>query len=699
MPLPKRLQRPKLILNPPKPEPIKPRKVLPRSSTLAPLADNVIIKLEPKEKPVEPLPSESTQVEETKKPPGTLREPPRWKKLYEPKQTFYIAKYKPLASIDPKTVRWIRNAADERAAQEGMRFSERRGQYVVDWVERYCRLYEDSAFVRAGSPLLCEDWQYEYFMQLFGWQYHSEEFGSWIRRFTHAGIWIAKKNAKSPTLAATGLYMLIGDGEQGQKCYSVARDGKQAKIAHNHAIEMVKMSPELQAECKINHTEGIIKHVPSTSIYSVVHGDNSLSTEGFNGSLFCDETHVLEQHHMDRLKRAGISRKEPLHIEVSTAGNNADGYGYNRYNYGKRIFDMESPEDYNPNFLFIDFSVDQKVSLDKLRSESYVMSIAEPCNPSLGRILPKAQFVSDWRDSCLSETELRQFAMYRLNLWLKDSASWIELGDWLACADSPISRELERQYTLEDLMSYPCVGGLDFSKTRDMTALTLMFAVPDEDLGIRPYTWTWHWLPEPTAAKYRRFIDLYKEEYRPTKTTGGLQLIKQKTIDHEHIARRLEWVRENFDLRSVAYDTFNASECLRYLTTEHGWGEDMFIKVAQQMRYMGPITKEVERWIIRHEVHHASNSILDWQFQHVTLDTDRLGNYRPIKPDKDDYRKIDGIISLLLAACALCSDESIYHPKMGSILLFDREQSTKEGQTSRLRLQHEAKSFQDYIDD
>lgn len=659
---------------------IRPLKTQATAPIVSKLAENIVPKGEPKNE-LSSLSGEESEapVEEAPKPKGTLREPPRWKELYTEKQNFYIAKYKPLCTVDAKTVRWIRNAADERAAQEGMRFSERRGQYVVDWVERYCRLYEDSAFVKAGSPLLCEDWQYEYFMQLFGWQQHSEEFGEWIRRFTHAGIWIAKKNAKSPTLAATGLYMLIGDGENGQKCYSVARDGKQAKIAHNHAIEMVKMSVDLLSECKINHTEGVIKHVPTASIYSVVHGENSKSTEGFNGSLFCDETHVLEQHHMDRLKRAGISRKEPLHVEVSTAGNNADGYGYNRYEYGKRIYFMESPEDYNPNFLFIDFSIDQKVTLDKLRNEDYVMSISLPCNPSLGRILPRQQFLSDWRDSCLSETELRQFAMYRLNLWLKDSAGWVELGDWLSCSQSPLSTELERQYTLEDLMPYPCVAGLDFSKTTDMTALTLIFAVPDENIGVRPYTWTWHWLPERTALKYKRFIDLFKEEYKP-----WLHIIKQRTIDHEHVARRLEWVRENFDIRAVGYDKFNAMECLTYLMNEHGWSEYMFLKVPQQMQYMGPMTKEVERWILRHEVHHPDNSLLSWQFQHVTLDTDKLGNYKPIKPELTDYRKIDGIISMIIAACALCSDETIWTPKMGSILLFDREETQKQGQTSKL---------------
>lgn len=663
------------------------------------------LKQQTKAKPVPPwlvtLPQKEQKpdiVEESDNLPF-INKPVRWEKMYEEKANFYIAKLSPLCTIPKETMRWCRNAADERAAQEGYRFCEEIGQEVVYWIEDHCILYEGS---KANTPLICDDWQYEYVMQLFGWQYNSPELGRWIRRFTHAGIWIAKKNAKSPTLAATGLYALCGDGEQGQKCYCVARDGKQARIAHNHAIEMVKNSPVLFSECKINHTDGVIRHIPTKSTYSVVHADNSRSTEGFNGSLFCDETHVLAQIHMDRLKRAGISRDEPLHVEVSTAGNNADDYGFNRYEYGLRVstlgqlgeIDIEEElqkksEDYNPHFLFMDFSIDQKVTVDKLRNEEFINSIAYRCNPSLGRILRFEEFKSDWRDSLLSETELRKFAMYRLNLWLKDSAAWIELADWLQCSNSPFSQKEERQYTLEDLQGYPCVGGLDLSKTKDMTAFSLIFAVPDDEIGIRPYTWTWHWLPQPTAQKYKRYINLFKEDFKP-----WIRLVPQKTVDYENVMRRMEWVRENFDLRGVGYDPWGAPEFIKILMNDYSWSEDFLVKIPQGMRYMGPITKEFERWIIRHEVHHPNNSLLSWQFQHVALDTDRNGNYKPMKPDKaDDYRKIDGIISLLIAAATMMSDSSIWTPSLGSILLFDREGTSGSGKTETLVLKTDYEEF------
>lgn len=623
-----------------------------------------------------------------------IKRPERWEKLYQEPINFYIAKLTPISCIPKSTLTWIRNASDERAAQEGMRFHEQSGQWVVDWVQEHCILYEG---IKANTPLICDDWQYEYFMQLFGWMRFSDEVATmhpdrspWIRRFSHAGIWIAKKNAKSPTLAATGLYMFVGDGEEGQKCYSVARDGKQAEIAHNHVIEMVYNSPKLSQEIRHKKTDNRLIHRRSKSQYTIVCGENYKSTEGYNGSLFVDETHVVDQQHVDRLKRAGISRIEPVHVEMSTAGNNADGYGYNRYQYGQRVSQMEQDDHYNPHFLFMDFSVDQTVTMDKLRDKEFVESIAPFCNPSMGRILRKEEFVADWQDSCQSETELRKFAMYRLNLWLKDSASWVELSDWLSCSKSPIADELTNyandgtyhQYTLDDLKDYPCVAGLDMSKTQDMSALSLVFAVPDENMpcGFRPYTWTWHWLPECTANKISRFIDLKADKYKPF-----IHLLQSTTIDYELIATKLEWIKANYDLRCLGYDIFNAIPLLKCLINDYGWDADHeIIKVPQVMRIMAPACKDVERWIIRKEIHHPANELLNWQFQHVALEEDKHGNYRVIKPSVHDYRKVDGIVSIIIACAVLVSDDSICSRDSGSLLLYERKAPTQPGYTQTL---------------
>lgn len=652
---------------------------------------------------------DDASVEDTTKHRGA-KTPKRWHRLYDEVVNFYIAKMTPTCCLPKSTIRWCRNSSDERAAQEGMRFNEDQGQWVIDWTQRHCILYEGSA---ANTPLICDDWQFEYYMQLFGWQRFSQEiserrgYEAWVRRFTEAGIWIAKKNAKSPTLAATGLFMFVGEGEQGQHCYSVAKDGGQALISHTHVMEMVRNSPNFSDPkspmfCKIKMTDYSIHHRASKSTYTIVHASNTRTAkarEGLNGSKFVDEVHVVDREQMDRVKRSGISREEPLSVEMSTAGNTPDGYGYERYEYGQKVSNPQRDEDYNPRFLFIDFSINQKATLSQLRDEGFVRSIAPICNPTLGRILYQDEFMADWKDSLPSDTELRKFAMYRLNLWLKDSASWVELTDWLNCAISPLQEEIknnegeERQYTLEDLKDYPCVAGLDMSIRKDMASLCLIFCVPDDHLGVRPYTWHWHWLPKETARAYSGKIDFACEDFKEF-----INLIPERTITYERVALKLEWIRANFDLRWLGYDIFNAVPVMRMLIAEYGWDENIVLKVPQTMRVMGPITKEVESWIVTHTVHHANNLLLNWQFQHVALDNDKHGNYHVVKPESNDYRKVDGIVSMLIAAVALTADFNLWTRDAGGILLYDRKEVDRDNPNARIDVypHHDEPAFMYY---
>lgn len=565
---------------------------------------------------------------------------------------FYIARTKLITSVDPETQRWIRNASDEKAAAEGMRFSEKKGQFVVDWIQKYCTLYEGS---KAGEKMDVDDWQYEFFMQMFGWQRFDDEVGEWIRRFTKASVWIPKKNGKSPTLAAVGLYMLIGDGEQGQKCYSVARDGKQAMISHNHAIQMVLSSPTLDAECKVNNTTGEIRHLPSKSRYIVVSGDNSLSTEGYNGSLFVDETHVVDDELIKRLKRAGISRKEPVHIEMSTSGDNSDGYGYAQYQTGKKV--QSGEEENRLNFLFMEYGVDQNTPVEFFYDKAKIASIAKKVNPTLGRIIRHNEFMQDWSDSQGSEKEIREFAMYRCNLWLSSNVTWIPLSDWQKCGEV---------YTLEDLidMQVPAVGGLDLSKTQDMTALTLAFAVPDDIRGLLPYMWTWAWLPEHTANRLKGKKDF--ATFRP-----NLTLIKGGAIDYHIIAQKLEWIKERIDLRGIAIDPWNSDIIRGILMNDYGWGEDEIVAVRQTIPYMGPPTKEFERMVLRQDLRYcAKNRLLDWQIGHCYTHSDRQGNIMVQKPEPNDYRKVDCIVSEILAIAKLNNDPTLACNYTDSLILY-----------------------------
>jgi len=311
--------------------------------------------------------------------------------------------------IDALTRRWIRNESDERAAANGCWFDEARAQHVIDFAEQCLCLYEGDD---AGRPLIPRDWQIEVTMRLFGWVRFDADWGRSVRRFRKAGIWVPKKNKKSPTLAWWGIYLFCRDGEPGQKIFSAAKDGEQAKIAHRHALEMVASSPELSTECKINKSTLQITHLATRSTYSILAGDNAESREGINGSLLIDECHVVSKKLAKIIKGAGISRSEPLQIEVSTAGNNTDSYGKERYDYGKGV---ESGAFHDERFLFVAYEAPQTLTDAELDADP--AKYGRMANPAWGHTVKPGEFLDDYNASKNSLSELTTFKTYRLNIW------------------------------------------------------------------------------------------------------------------------------------------------------------------------------------------------------------------------------------------------------------------------------------------
>lgn len=527
--------------------------------------------------------------------------------------------------IDRTTKRWIRNRSDELAVANGCRFDEARGQFVVNWIEQCCKLYEGEW---AGQQMVVKDWAYEVMMRLFGWVKHSERWGREVRRFRKASIWVPKKNKKSPTLAAIGLYLLCADGEQGQKVYFGAKDGSQAReIAGKHAIEMVEASDDLSMECSINKSLMQITHEESRSILKPISSADSKSQkskEGLNGSVLIDETHVVDEAFVNRISRAGISRSEPLWIEVSTAGDNPEGYGRKSYEYGKKV---EIGELENERLLFASWEAPQDLSDEEL--DANPVKYGKLANPAWGHTVGEEEFLADYSESKKSLTDLGLFKMYRLNIWQSSSNPWLRSADWRLCGED---------YTERSLFGKRCFAGLDLAKVNDTAALVLIFPISEDSYRVWPY----YWLPKDTAEALK-----YKVGYLGWEKAGHITLTHGNWCDYGLIREKLNFVRANFDLQCVAYDPYMADVLIQQLTEEDGWKLDLLQEFKQvDADFAGP-SEEFERLVVAHTLHHPNNEVLTWQAGHVTYPQNRRYK-RPMKPAIGPHLTIDGIVSTIM---------------------------------------------------
>lgn len=539
---------------------------------------------------------------------------------------------------DNLTQRWIRNAADERAVTNGCYFDESRGEHVVKFFESFLRLYEGDF---AGQRFIPQDWQADLLYRVFGWVRYSAHWQRPVRRFRKAAIFVPKKNGKSPLGAGVGLYLLAGDGEQGQKVFSAAKDGQQARIMHTHAEKMVELSPSLRRHCKTNKSTGRIAYLPTSSTYSILAGDNIDGQEGLNGSVVIDETHVVDERLARVLEHMGASRAEALQFEISTAGNNPEGYGRKQYDYGKAVERGEFADD---EFFFVAYEAPQDATDEQIENSPEIWKAA---NPSWGVTINEEEFRASLKRSKRSLTDWITFKMYRLNIWSASANPWLKQDDWQKCLES---------FTEKDLEGLPCYLGLDLSRTRDMTAADLIFTDDDRFFQLPTF-----WLPEERAKETNHLAPFLQWA-----NDGYLTLTPGNVVDYRLILSRLIELHEQFKILGVAYDKTYAEELTAQLEDETGM--DRFIFEQTWKNFAGACS-EYERLILAGKLLHNGHPILSWQAGHVQVKTDTNQNKRPVKPPHNDIKKIDGIVSGIMGLALSLSQqvESAYAGERGML--------------------------------
>jgi phage terminase large subunit-like protein len=546
-------------------------------------------------------------------------------------------------TTDRDTKDWIRTPADELAAKAGMRFDAERGQFACDWIESRCRLYEGD---KAGELLELLPYQRDFFMRLFSWVRWSNKWDAWIRRFTHAGLWAAKKNGKSPGAAAFNLYMVSGDGEQGQKVYMMANGGQQARIAQRHTVKMIQQMPAAErADFKVNNTTLNIDHLPTNSLIEIVTGDDRRGADakhGYNGSVTIDEMHVVNRVMMEAVGRAGLSRREPLQVSFSTAGTDPSSVGFERFQYGRQV---NSGERADPHYLHVEYCAPDDAGDADI--DENIDEYGRMANPAWGSLIDPEEFRSDWQRSKQTPRKVAIFKQERLNLWVGSTNQWLDSAAWARAA---------RAFTLADCAGRDCYAGLDLSRSGDMTANVFTFPWP-EDGPECVRVWPMFWLPRDTARD--------REHLFPFATWAAgrhLTLTPGAKIDYWQVEQEIREAIEahNLNVLALYYDEHYANEMTQSLHEGRTVGAESLPGVVAErvvfkqslMPFTGP-AKEFERRVKVGEVVHPDNPVMNWQVGHCEVWSDRNQNIRPVKPAPHSGKSVDGVVSAVMTFAGL----------------------------------------------
>lgn len=431
----------------------------------------------------------------------------------------------------------------------------------------------------------------------------------------------------TPTEAAVGLYLTCGDGELGAKTFQGAKDGNQAGIAMAHAIAMVEQSPELASECKINRNENSIEHMPTRSKYRPLSSANERtknSKEGLNGNILIDETHVVDRDFINIISRAGISRSEPMQFEVSTAGNNPDGYGKERQDYARQV---ECGAIQNDQLFVAIYEAPAKLTDEELAADP--VKYGRMANPAWGHTAHEEEYLADYQQSKRTISGLAQFKMYRLNIWQTTANQWLRLDDWLACGQS--------EYQLEDFAGEMAAIGMDLSKTRDMSALAVSVPRGDED-----YLFVDMWMTEDYARENKD-----KAAFLEWAASGQLHLIPGSVIQESFLRERFAELCKLLKVKVFVKDKTYATDFTEWV--EENYSSVLQVDYPQYANAMEKPIDDFEADVIDGKIRHANNACLNWQAGHAAVHENGRGFRLIQKPKRGDVRKVDGLVSSLMS--------------------------------------------------
>ena len=188
---------------------------------------------------------------------------------------------------------------------------------------------------------------------------------------------------------------------------------------------------------------------------------------------------------------------------------------------------------------------------------------------------------------------------------------------------------------LEALREVPCWAGLDLASTRDLTSLRLVWKVGDQLL-----TWGRRWVPESAVATR---TERGTVPYAGWVAAGYIEETPGDVTDYAVVEAAVLEARERFNLQSVAFDRWNATEMVSRLVE----AEVPMVEFVQGPKSYHPAMQELERKYIAGKLAHAGDPVLTWCAANLVPRRDVNLNMAPDKRRSAD--KIDDMTALLMA--------------------------------------------------
>lgn len=509
-------------------------------------------------------------------------------------------------------------------------FNEKKANKAIKFIENFCHHSE------GRSDLLhLELWQKAIVSAIFGIMDKTTGY----RQFREVFIIIARKNGKTLFAAAIAAYMTYVDGEYGAKVYFLAPKLDQADLVYDAFYQIVQSDDELDSITKKRRSDIYIKAF-NTSVKKIAF--NSKKSDGFNPQLVVnDEIEAwpgdqgLKQYEV--MTSALGARKQPLIISIATAGYVNDGIFDELFKRATAFLKGNSREKRLLPFIYMIDDIEKWDSIEELKKS----------NPNLGVSVSVEYYLEQIEIARNSISKKVEFMTKFCNIKQNSAVAWLDYWDVMKCVHE------EKPLSLEDFKGCYCVGGIDLSRTTDLTAASIVI---NRD-GIN-HIFTRFYMPQ---KRYEVAINEDNTPYNIYRDRGFLFISGENQVDYKDVYNWFIELVKVYKIKplKIGYDRYSANYLVEDLKTAGFHTDDVY-----QGTNLTPVLHEFEGNLKDGLFDFGDNSMLAAHFLNVAVDIN-LNDSR-MKPVKIEKRmRIDGAMSVFDALTMV----SKYHNEIGKKLL------------------------------
>lgn len=509
-------------------------------------------------------------------------------------------------------------------------FNEKKANKAIKFIENFCHHSE------GRSDLLhLELWQKAIVSAIFGVMDKTTGY----RQFREVFIIVARKNGKTLFAAAIAAYMTYVDGEYGAKVYFLAPKLDQADLVYDAFYQIVQSDDELDSITKRRRSDIYIKAF-NTSVKKIAF--NSKKSDGFNPQLVVnDEMEAwpgdqgLKQYEV--MTSALGARKQPLIISIATAGYVNDGIFDELFKRATAFLKGNSREKRLLPFIYMIDDIEKWDSIEELKKS----------NPNLGVSVSAEYYLEQIEIARNSISKKVEFMTKFCNIKQNSAVAWLDYWDVMKCVHE------EKPLSLEDFKGCYCVGGIDLSRTTDLTAASIVI---NRD-GIN-HIFTRFYMPQ---KRYEVAINEDNTPYNIYRDRGFLFISGENQVDYKDVYNWFIELVKVYKIKplKIGYDRYSANYLVEDLKTAGFHTDDVY-----QGTNLTPILHEFEGNLKDGLFDFGDNSMLAAHFLNVAVNIN-LNDSR-MKPVKIEKRmRIDGAMSVFDALTMV----SKYHNEIGKKLL------------------------------